>query len=330
VAREERLREVLQLDRELDVLRRDLTAVEETLSQRAQELDGKRGDLTEDEKAASQARRDADDLQRQLGDAQMASRDLELRAESLRERFFERQQAEIEAEAASGIPEAFDPARAEARIKDLDGQTAAFGEINLLAIEEYEERKSRYAFLEGQKKDLEESLESLRQAIQRINRVSRERFAETFDKVNRTFQDLYPKMFRGGEARLLLTDPENLLESGVDIVARPPGKKPQHISLLSGGEKALTAAALIFSIFLVKPSPFCILDEVDAPLDEANIGRFIEMVRAMSAQSQFLVITHNKSTMEGADHLYGITMSEPGMSRVVSVRLGEEHPAKAA
>ena len=197
----------------------------------------------------------------------------------------------------------------------------AFGEINLLAIEEYEDRKQRFEFFETQKRDLEESLASLKKAISRINRVSRERFAETFEKVSATFEQIYPKLFRGGEARLVLTDPEDLLESGIDIIARPPGKKPQHITLLSGGEKALTATGLIFAIFLVKPSPFCILDEVDAPLDDANIGRFCEMLQEMAATSQFFIVTHNEVTMEAADHLYGITMAEAGISKVVSARL---------
>ncbi len=257
-------------------------------------------------------------------EAELALRDAEMRGGNLADRYRERVGGELGAEAAAGLPEGFDPAAAEGRVAELAAQIEGFGEINLLAIEEYEERKTRFEFLEGQRQDLEQSLESLRQAIQRINRVSRDRFAETFEKVSATFRDLYPQLFQGGEARLLLTEPEDLLETGVDIVARPAGKRPQHISLLSGGEKALTAVALIFSIFLVKPSPFCILDEVDAPLDEANIGRFCELVRSMAGTSQFLLITHNKSTMEAADHLYGVTMGEPGVSRAVSVRLTEE------
>jgi chromosome segregation protein len=325
----QRGRELSQVTAELSALSDRLTAEESTLSAQLQALDAKRGGLTEEEREAGQARREADEAQRRLSEAALALREVELRLQSLQERYRERQLGDLEAEARAGLPEAFDEGRAEGRIRELDARLEGFGEINLLAIDEYEERKKRHAFLEAQRQDLEQSLESLRQAIQRINRVSRERFGETFERVNATFRELFPKIFRGGEAWLVLSDPENLLETGVDIVARPPGKKPQHISLLSGGEKALTAVALIFSIFLVKPSPFCILDEVDAPLDEANIGRFTEMVRSLSSSSQFLVITHNKSTMEGADQLYGVTMPEPGVSRAVSVRLREDEPEQA-
>jgi chromosome segregation protein len=175
--------------------------------------------------------------------------------------------------------------------------------------------------LAGQKRDLESSLAQLRSAIAKIDRTSRERFAHTFDAVNEKFQAVFPRLFGGGRACLMLLDEPGGVEAGVDIVAQPPGKKLQSVTLLSGGEKALTAVALIFAIFLIKPSPFCVLDEVDAPLDEANVGRYNELVREMSAQSQFILITHNKRTMEVADTLYGVTMEEPGISKLVSVRL---------
>jgi chromosome segregation protein len=328
--RDLRVEELQRINREAETLRAELVREEGALAELAESLDDRRGELTEDEKAAAQARRETEAGQRLVNEAELGIRELELRVENLRERFRERLAGDIEAEAESGVPDEFDPQRAETRIQALDAKLSGFGEINLLAIDEYEDRKQRFEFLTTQKRDLEESLASLKQAIARINRVSRERFAETFEKVSETFHELYPKLFHGGEARLLLTEPDNLLETGIDIVARPPGKRPQHISLLSGGEKALTAVGLIFSIFLVKPSPFCILDEVDAPLDDANIGRFSEMVRGMAISSQFLIVTHNKSTMEAADHLYGVTMSDPGVSKTVSVRLTEERPAAAA
>jgi len=195
------------------------------------------------------------------------------------------------------------------------------GEVNLTAIEEYRELDERFTFLSGQKADLEESLHSLQQAIQRINRTTRKRFLETFTLVNEKFQEVFPRLFCGGRAELKLTNEEDLLETGIDIIVQPPGKKLQNVTLLSGGEKALTAVALIFSIFLIKPSPFCLLDEVDAPLDDANIGRFNDMVREMSEISQFIIITHNKATMAVADTLYGVTMEEPGVSKIVSVKL---------
>ena len=195
------------------------------------------------------------------------------------------------------------------------------GEVNLMAIDEYSGAEARFEFLESQKNDLEESLRSLQNAIQRINRATRQRFLETYNLVNEKFKSIFPRLFCGGRAELRLTNEDDLLETGVDIIAQPPGKKLQNVTLLSGGEKALTAVALIFSIFLVKPTPFCLLDEVDAPLDDANIGRFNEMVREMSKISQFIIITHNKTTMQVADTLYGITMESPGASKVVSVKL---------
>lgn len=207
------------------------------------------------------------------------------------------------------------------RRQELEQQLNELGDVNLTAIEEHAEMEQRFSFLSGQKDDLENSLQSLQQAIQKINRTSRQRFQETFALVNTTFQQVFPRLFCGGKAELRLTDEENLLESGIDIIVQPPGKKLQNVTLLSGGEKALTAVALIFSLFLIKPTPFCLLDEVDAPLDDANINRFNEMVREMSQRSQFIIITHNKATMQVADMLYGITMEEPGTSRLVSVRL---------
>jgi chromosome segregation protein len=196
------------------------------------------------------------------------------------------------------------------------------GEINLTAIEESEESQKRFDFLTTQRTDLESALGQLEAAIEKINRASRKRFRETFDAINAKFEEVYPRMFGGGRAHLRLTDDSDLLETGVDIIANPPGKKVmQNIELLSGGEKALTAVSLLFAIFLVKPSPFCVLDEVDAPLDEANVGRFNEMVRAMTDRSQFILISHNRRTMEIADRLCGITMEEPGVSKLVGVNL---------
>jgi chromosome segregation protein len=216
---------------------------------------------------------------------------------------------------------AFDETNNRVRQVDLQRLLDEMGEVNLMAIEECAGMEERFTFLTSQKEDLEESLRGLQQAIQRINRTTRQRFLETYNLINAKFQEVFPRLFCGGSAELRLTNEEDLLETGIDIIVLPPGKKLQNVTLLSGGEKALTAVALIFSIFLIKPTPFCLLDEVDAPLDDANIGRFNEMVREMSALSQFIIITHNKATMQVADTLYGITMEEPGSSKVVSVRL---------
>ena len=209
------------------------------------------------------------------------------------------------------------------RAKELKDLIDRMGEINLHAIEEYNELETRYSFLTGQKLDLEKALAQLEEAIDRINKTSKKRFRDVFDLVNAKFQEIFPRCFRGGMARLVLTDEENLLESGIEIIAQPPGKKNSTVEVLSGGEKAMTAVALIFAIFLIKPSPFCLLDEVDAPLDEANVGRFNDLIREMTDRSQFIVITHNKRTMQIADTLYGVTMEEPGISKLVSVNLGK-------
>lgn len=215
-----------------------------------------------------------------------------------------------------------------ARIDELARLIERMGEINLTAIEEYEEKSERYTYLTAQRTDLEDALKQLERAIRQMNRESRRLFREAFAAINERFTRVFPTMFGGGKAELKLTDPENALDSGIDIIAQPPGKRLGSLELMSGGEKALTAVSLIFSIFQYKPSPFCLLDEVDAPLDEANIGRFSQAVRQMTDRSQFIVITHAKSTMEAADRLYGVTMETPGVSKLVSVELTEHDRKK--
>jgi chromosome segregation protein len=207
------------------------------------------------------------------------------------------------------------------RLEDVRRKIQSLGEVNLGAIEEQEELSERSRFLSEQKDDLERTLTSLRDAIQRINRTSRRRFKDTFEEVSKRFSENFPRLFNGGRASLSLTDAEDVLESGIDIMAMPPGKRLQNVNLLSGGEKTLTAIALLISVFQVRPSPFFLLDEVDAALDDANVGRFNDLVREMAAWSQFVVITHNKRTIEVADVLYGVTMERKGVSKLVSVEL---------
>ncbi len=214
-----------------------------------------------------------------------------------------------------------DPAEAEAQLRELREKIAKIGEVNLSAIEEYEETAQRYEFLTKQHADLTEAKEQLRKVIDRINKICSKRFKETFDLVNDRFTRVFPVLFGGGEARLELHEDVEKGEMGIEIIAKPPGKKMQNVSLMSGGEKALTAVALVFSIFLVKPSPYCLLDEVDAPLDDANVFRFNDLVREMAKRSQIIVVTHNKHTMEVAGKLYGVTMQERGVSTMVSVSL---------
>src|SRR5438874_10346769 len=201
------------------------------------------------------------------------------------------------------------------------------GPVNMMALEEYKEIAQRHEFLETQRKDLFESIENTQNTIKEIDAFSKEKFDEAFAKINENFQITFRKLFGGGQGFMRLTDVENSSESGIDIVASPPGKKLQNVLLLSGGEKALTALALLVGIFQYQPSPFCILDEVDAPLDEANVARFTEMVRELAAQTQFVIITHNKRTMSASPVMYGVTMQEPGVSKIVSVRFGEQATA---
>jgi chromosome segregation protein len=207
----------------------------------------------------------------------------------------------------------------EAEVMKLSDQIEKIGPVNVLAIEEHQELEQRESFLRTQRDDLVQSIESLRQTIRKINLTSRELFREAFAHVNESFGQLFASLFGGGAARMQLLDEEDVLESGIELVAQPPGKKNQSIALLSGGERALTAIALLFAIFRYKPSPFCILDEVDAPLDEINTERFVRLVRDMSRDTQFIIITHSRRTMEAADVLYGVTMEEAGCSRLVSV-----------
>ncbi|WP_432822870.1 chromosome segregation protein SMC [Trichloromonas sp.] len=261
-------------------------------------------------------------VREELAACQLQLRELALESEHLQTTIAERYRVDLVDEGALAVDD-FDPVAAEGRLRELQQAIEAIGEVNLTAIDEYRELDERGQFLSAQQDDLRQSLDGLQSAISKINRTTRKRFRETFDLVNAKFQEIFPRLFRGGQGELKLTDEDDLLETGIEIVVQPPGKKLQNVTLLSGGEKALTAVALIFSIFLIKPSPFCMLDEVDAPLDDANIGRFNEMVREMAEFSQFIIITHSKRTMEVADTLYGVTMEEPGVSKLVSVRLNE-------
>jgi len=230
------------------------------------------------------------------------------------------------APAAESAPVNIDELRAE--IEKLKKRCESFGSVNLVAIEEFEELRNRFEFLTKQQSDLITAKESLHETIRKINRQTRQMFMDTFTKVSEEFRIYYRMLFGGGEAKLILLDPENVLESGIDIIARPPGKKLQNISLLSGGEKSLTAIALIFGVFKVNPSPFCVLDEIDAALDESNVGRFAYLLKDFAKIAQFIVISHNKKTITNCDIMYGITMQETGVSKVVSVKFNDKSEEK--
>jgi chromosome segregation ATPase len=206
-------------------------------------------------------------------------------------------------------------------LEEVRRKMSSLGDVNLGAIEEHEELSERSRFLSEQKDDLERTIESLRDTISRINRTSRRRFKETFEAVSKRFSENFPRLFQGGQASLGLTESEDVLEAGIEIMAMPPGKRLQNVNLLSGGEKTLTAIALLISVFQVRPSPFFLLDEVDAALDDANVDRFNDLVREMSDSSQFVMITHNKRTIEIADILYVVTMERKGISKLVSVEM---------
>ena len=216
--------------------------------------------------------------------------------------------------------------------QEMRARLDAMGPVNMMALEEFKETAERQAFLDTQRKDLLDAIENTQATIKEIDVFSRQKFEEAFNKINENFQVTFKKLFGGGNAFMRLTDLENgtnnSMESGIDVVASPPGKRLQNVLLLSGGEKAMTALALLVGIFQYQPSPFCILDEVDAPLDEANIGRFTQLVEEMSVRTQFVLITHSKKTMSIAPVLYGVTMQEPGVSKLVSVRFGA--PAQAS
>jgi chromosome segregation protein len=297
------------------------------LHQRREAHAGENQTLRDEETQMRELRTQLDSLTQGLADMSLKERELALELTHLVEQIRERHQTELLLELHSYHFLKRLDASAETRLKDLKGQVERMGEINLTAIDEHADLSKRFEFLSTQKKDLESSMQQLKEAIQKIDQTSRERFEETFTIVNEKFQQVFPRLFGGGRAGLILTDAPPGGEPGVEIVAQPPGKKLQSVTLLSGGEKALTAVSLIFAIFLIKPTPFCLLDEVDAPLDEGNVGRYNDMVREMSKQSQFIIITHNKRTMEVSDTLYGVTMEEPGISKLVSVRLKEAVPA---
>jgi chromosome segregation protein len=228
---------------------------------------------------------------------------------------------DVAGEAADAAPADDRPLSADEVIGSLKKKIDRLGPVNMMAIEQFDELETRHAFLTTQRKDLLDSIAQTGEAIRRIDKTTRERFAEAFESINRHFETTFTTLFGGGRAGLVLIDQENDPESGIDIIAQPPGKRLQNVQLLSGGEKALTAMALMFAIFKHRPSPFCLLDEIDAPLDDANIGRFIEMLQGLQTHTQFILITHNRKTMEIADRMYGVTMEEPGVSKLISVQL---------
>lgn len=300
--------------------RKALGALEEKLEERRRRYRQVSRQLAILEEAIKEIRPAAEAAQEEKNRLQLILSEKRLTLQHLFENIREKYDVDLK-ETPCEAPAAVSEGELSAEIEELRERLERMGEVNLAAIGEFEELNSRYQFLSRQKQDLEQSMADLQRTIVKLNRICRLRFKESFEEINQRFEEIFPRLFRGGKARLVLTDENDYLETGVDIIAQPPGKKLQQITLLSGGEKALTAVSLLFAIFLTKPSPFCFLDEVDAPLDDANLDRFNEMIHEMSQNSQFILITHNKRTMQAAEVLYGITMAEPGVSKVVSVRM---------
>ncbi len=302
--REQALEETARWTREAEALRTALVEIEQTLKTARAQTDALRETRSQRSAAAAKLASDLQHIE------EACINDLGVEAVALRE------DQEIVRIEAGALPEE------EEACRGLRQKLEAMGPVNMMALEEYQEASQRHEFLETQRKDLLDSIENTQSTIKEIDQISRTKFDEAFARINENFSVTFAQLFNGGQALMKLTDEENSIDSGIDIVAQPPGKKLQNVLLLSGGEKALTALSLLIGIFRYQPSPFCVLDEVDAPLDEANVGRLAEMIKGMAATTQFVIVTHSKRMMQAADVIYGVTMQEPGVSKVVSVRLG--------
>ena len=282
------------------------------------------------EAASASARKTLQEAQEAKAQAEVAMAEARARHQALEERL-EREYGvrpgTLRDEPCAVWPEgeAPDEETLETRLTEIRDELARIGPVNLLAIDEHKAVEERRAFCQAQADDLEAARGQLLDLIKTINETSGKRFRETFAQADANFRAMFTRLFGGGEARLtLLENAEDPLECGIDIIARPPGKRPQTISLLSGGERTMTAVALLFAIFLIKPAPFCLLDELDAALDDSNIGRFVDALKDFLAHSQFLIITHNQHTIAGSDIVYGVTMPEKGVSRVLSMRFSRQ------
>ena len=283
--------------------------------------EGRSAEVEAAENDSRTATRERESQRERVARCELALQEARLQCEQLSARMRERFEVEVAEYAPDPEHLAGDPEQRQRELERLRESLRSLGEVHLGAIEEHEEVSERNRYLSEQRADLETSIERLRNAIARINRTSRTRFRTTFEAIDAQFQEMFPRIFNGGRAHLSLTEAEDVLEAGIEITAQPPGKRLQNVNLLSGGEKALTALALLMAVFAVKPSPFFLLDEVDAALDDANVGRFNDLLRERVKSSQFLLITHNKGTIEIANTLFGVTMQEPGLSKLVTVDL---------
>jgi chromosome segregation protein len=306
--RRERVRgEVLELERTIDESRRGLGDKEKTVVSLRGELETIREQAREAEMARARAESDRQHLD------ELCQEELGLGATAAGE--------EVVRDGGAEELEGADADAIEEKVADLRGRIERIGPVNIMAIEEFSELEERHEFLSAQRDDLDRSMTSLKETIRKINRTSRERFTEAFEAIRGYYQETFQSLFRGGRADLRMDEDEDVLEAGIHLLAQPPGKRLSSVQLLSGGERAMSAIALLFAIFRFQPSPFCLLDEVDAPLDEVNVSRFTNMLRDYAEHTQFVIITHNKVSMEAADLLYGVTMEEAGVSKLVSIQL---------
>jgi chromosome segregation protein len=311
---------LLQMRSDLEALLQQRLEVEKELGEAKAKVDENEHMIRSLEQQRNEVQEQTNKVRENLMQKRLKSEGASVKRDGVLEQL---QQAEFELDdVLANLPDGIDQQQCEQELEKLGNRIQRLGPINLAAIDEYAQQSERKVYLDKQNEDLEKALETLQNAIRKIDKETRTRFKETFDKINSGLQNLFPKVFGGGHAYLDMTG-EDLLDTGVAIMARPPGKRNSTIHLLSGGEKAMTAIALVFSIFRLNPSPFCMLDEVDAPLDDANVGRYANLVKEMSESVQFIFITHNKITMEMANQLLGVTMHEPGVSRIVAVDIEE-------
>jgi chromosome segregation protein len=342
--------EIAESQQKIEALGHQREQVQVQLAQMLSQKQALEEHIQASDDALRDQRRRLSDLQQQRGAIEVELAQKNMAAQNLRERIKEKYQLNLddirsecititvadegpaqihtmtpEEMAASGA--ATDWETVAAQVNQLQTRIDEMGPVNLVAIDEYEETEQRHQFLTQQNDDLVQAKTQLVEVINRINTQTRQMFLETFEKVRDNFRQMFVEIFGGGKADLILTEEGDVLECGIDIVARPPGKQLQSITLLSGGEQTMTAVALLFSIYQVKPSPFCVLDELDAPLDESNINRFIRVLQRFLVHSQFVIITHNKRTIGMADVLYGVTMQEHGVSKIVSVKFHKNQDA---
>ena len=316
--------QVAEAQREFLRLEGDRAEAEADVEELTEERENLLQEVTALQKEMRSTRRQFEQQNRARHKLEVATTQLEMRIKSVSTRIHDKYQISIDAlPPLTHNEQAMDEIDLLDNIEKLKAELAAMGAVNLKAIEAYEEHKKRHDFLVSQRADIQQSIQATYQAIQKINQTSKDVFLKTFEQVQTNFQEVFAQLFGGGETELLLTDTSNVLDSGIDIIARPPGKRPQSITQLSGGERSLVAVGLLFAVFKIKPSPFCVLDEVDAALDEANVLRFANLIRSYAENTQFVIITHNRRTMEIADVMYGVTMEQAGISKIVSAKFAE-------